>query len=74
MCHFPRYDRDGFIDIKWENVLRGADDQFERYSHHLIDQLNEPYDYGKPWYNWLQAKSTEFRFFRVHNALRGIRI
>ncbi|KAL3085297.1 hypothetical protein niasHS_010366 [Heterodera schachtii] len=41
-----RYDRDSFIQILWSNVLRGADDQFEKYSFNTIDQLGEPYDYG----------------------------
>ena len=32
-----RYDRDQFIDIIWGNVVRGADDQFLRYSHNLSE-------------------------------------
>lgn len=26
--------------------MSGADDQFEKYGQNVIDQLNEPYDYG----------------------------
>ena len=27
-------------------MVRGADDQFEKYNYNVIDQLNEPYDYA----------------------------
>uniref|UniRef100_A0A0N4ZYF7 Metalloendopeptidase n=1 Tax=Parastrongyloides trichosuri TaxID=131310 RepID=A0A0N4ZYF7_PARTI len=41
-----RNDRDSYIKIVWENVMTGADDQFEKYGVNVIDNLNEPYDYN----------------------------
>ncbi|KAI3410061.1 Astacin (Peptidase M12A) [Globodera pallida] len=53
-----RYDRDGYIQILWSNVLRGADDQFEKYSFNTIDQLGEPYDFGSIMHYGPYAFST----------------
>uniref|UniRef100_A0A914CAB5 Metalloendopeptidase n=1 Tax=Acrobeloides nanus TaxID=290746 RepID=A0A914CAB5_9BILA len=41
-----RYDRDDFIEIAWPNVMKGANDQFEKYGTNVIDELREPYDYS----------------------------
>uniref|UniRef100_A0A1I8AF85 Metalloendopeptidase n=1 Tax=Steinernema glaseri TaxID=37863 RepID=A0A1I8AF85_9BILA len=41
-----RTDRDQFIEIRWENVMKGADDQFEKYGPAVIQDLGEPYDYS----------------------------
>ncbi|KAK0423138.1 hypothetical protein QR680_007992 [Steinernema hermaphroditum] len=41
-----RTDRDQYIEIRWENVMKGADDQFERYGPSVIQDLGEPYDYS----------------------------
>uniref|UniRef100_A0A914W6A0 Metalloendopeptidase n=1 Tax=Plectus sambesii TaxID=2011161 RepID=A0A914W6A0_9BILA len=41
-----RADRDDFIEIVMANVMKGADDQFDKYSLRVIDHLEEPYDYN----------------------------
>jgi hypothetical protein len=41
-----RWDRDDFIEIAWPNVMKGANDQFEKYGTNVIDELKEPYDYS----------------------------
>ncbi|CEF71405.1 Astacin-like metalloendopeptidase [Strongyloides ratti] len=41
-----RSDRDEYINIKWENVEAGLQDQFEKYDLKMIDHLDTKYDYG----------------------------
>uniref|UniRef100_A0A0N4Z4X2 Metalloendopeptidase n=1 Tax=Parastrongyloides trichosuri TaxID=131310 RepID=A0A0N4Z4X2_PARTI len=41
-----RADRDSYINIKWENVETGLQDQFEKYDLKMIDHLDTKYDYG----------------------------
>ncbi|PIC42071.1 hypothetical protein B9Z55_009266 [Caenorhabditis nigoni] len=41
-----RQDRDSYIDVVWQNVMNGADDQFEKYNLNVISHLDEPYDYA----------------------------
>ncbi|CAI5445340.1 unnamed protein product [Caenorhabditis angaria] len=41
-----RQDRDAYIDVVWQNVMNGADDQFEKYNLNVISHLDEPYDYS----------------------------
>uniref|UniRef100_A0A1I7VAB3 Metalloendopeptidase n=2 Tax=Loa loa TaxID=7209 RepID=A0A1I7VAB3_LOALO len=41
-----RPDRDEYIEIMWQNVMRGAEDQFDKHSLKHLDFLNEPYDYS----------------------------
>ncbi|CAJ0581021.1 unnamed protein product, partial [Mesorhabditis spiculigera] len=41
-----RSDRDDFLEIVWGNVMKGADDQFEKYTNAVIDHLGEPYDFS----------------------------
>ncbi|KAH7724532.1 NAS-13 protein [Aphelenchoides avenae] len=41
-----RNDRDNYIKILWDNVESGLEDQFDKYSLSIIDNLGTQYDYG----------------------------
>uniref|UniRef100_A0A183BJ64 Metalloendopeptidase n=1 Tax=Globodera pallida TaxID=36090 RepID=A0A183BJ64_GLOPA len=40
-----REDRDGFVQIRWENVIDGASADFEKLSAVGLSNYDEPYDY-----------------------------
>lgn len=40
-----RDDRDKYIEIKWENILDGFSDQFDKYSYKTIDKIGKNYDF-----------------------------
>ncbi|KAL9961560.1 hypothetical protein ACROYT_G030520 [Oculina patagonica] len=40
-----RDDRDRFVEVKWENILDGFSDQFDKYSYKTIDMVGKDYDF-----------------------------
>lgn len=57
MYNLGRADRDQYIKILWENVERGLEDQFDKYSLKIIDHLGTQYDYGSVMHYGLRAFS-----------------
>ncbi|XP_058961218.2 zinc metalloproteinase nas-15-like [Pocillopora verrucosa] len=41
-----RPDRDKYVTIYWDNIQKGSESNFYKYSHHVIDSLGIPYDYS----------------------------
>lgn len=41
-----RADRDDYVNILWENIEIGLQDQFDKYSLNMIDYLGAKYDYS----------------------------
>ncbi|CAH3104394.1 unnamed protein product [Pocillopora meandrina] len=41
-----RPDRDKYVTIYWDNIQKGSEGNFYKYSHHVIDSLGIPYDYS----------------------------
>ncbi|KAL3125203.1 hypothetical protein niasHT_008655 [Heterodera trifolii] len=50
-----REDRDGFVQIRWENVIDGASADFEKLSAIGLSNYDEPYDY----FSIMHYESTE---------------
>lgn len=40
-----RGDRNQFIEIKWENILNGFSDQFDKYTYKTIEMIGKDYDF-----------------------------
>ncbi|CAD5219550.1 unnamed protein product [Bursaphelenchus okinawaensis] len=40
-----RHDRDKYIKVKFKNVEKGKEDNFDKISSHLIDLYDQPYDF-----------------------------
>ncbi|KAK3703616.1 hypothetical protein QZH41_019160 [Actinostola sp. cb2023] len=40
-----RPDRNQYVEIMWENIEKGREDNFQKYSHPTIDVLGTKYDY-----------------------------
>ncbi|KAL9961865.1 hypothetical protein ACROYT_G030897 [Oculina patagonica] len=70
-----RIDRDKYVKIYWENILKGFSSQFDKYSWETIDDLGVSYDYqsimhydrkaftknGKPTIVAIGNENMEFR-------------
>ncbi|OWF49562.1 Zinc metalloproteinase nas-4 [Mizuhopecten yessoensis] len=41
-----RYDRDKYVEVRWENIMDGKDRDFVAESRNILNTLNAPYDYG----------------------------
>ncbi|XP_076819483.1 astacin-like metalloendopeptidase isoform X1 [Clavelina lepadiformis] len=41
-----RYDRDDYVEIKWENIQSGKEHNFDKYTEYEIQTLGEAYDYS----------------------------
>ncbi|GMT36550.1 hypothetical protein PFISCL1PPCAC_27847, partial [Pristionchus fissidentatus] len=41
-----RADRDSYVTIHYENIIKNETDQFDKYSLKMITHLGTPYDYG----------------------------
>lgn len=39
------YDRDDYVQIKWENVREGAENNFFKYNSSYVSHFGEKYDY-----------------------------
>ncbi|XP_030641231.1 meprin A subunit beta-like [Chanos chanos] len=40
-----RYDRDEHVTIVWENIIKGAEQNFQKYTNSSLSTLGTPYDY-----------------------------
>lgn len=41
-----RPDRDNYVTIVWDNIMKGAKDHFHKYSHGVVDSRGVKYDYA----------------------------
>ncbi|XP_033726937.1 blastula protease 10-like isoform X2 [Pecten maximus] len=41
-----RYDRDKYVEVRWENIVDGKDRDFIAESRNILNTLGAPYDYG----------------------------
>ncbi|XP_035222059.1 zinc metalloproteinase nas-13-like [Stegodyphus dumicola] len=41
-----RMDRDKFVTIRWENIIHGTENNFQKYNSYIQQLLDEEYDYG----------------------------
>lgn len=53
-----RPDRDKYVTVYWQNIMRGMENNFERYTQSQIETFNEPYDYGSIMHYQNDAFST----------------
>ncbi|XP_060084982.1 uncharacterized protein LOC132564343 [Ylistrum balloti] len=41
-----RYDRDKYVEVRWDNIMDGKDRDFVAESRNILNTLDSPYDYG----------------------------
>lgn len=39
------HDRDEYVQIKWDNIIAGMEENFEKYNSSVITNFNTTYDY-----------------------------
>lgn len=39
------HDRDEYVQIKWDNIIEGMEENFEKYNSSVVSNFNTPYDY-----------------------------
>lgn len=40
------HDRDDYVEIKWENITPGTENNFAKYGTDTVDHYGAAYDYG----------------------------
>ncbi|XP_068085156.1 hatching enzyme 1.2-like [Anabrus simplex] len=69
-----RADREDYVAVLWQNIKRGAEHNFQKYSWNIVQNLGMPYDTGSIMHYGMRAFSKDGHLPTIVPRQQGVQI